>query len=376
MLQTVPVPVVLRCLARPRCGHVALLVGLALSLSVANRGQAATTWTVCASGCDYTSLKSAIAAPTTLDGDTLAIAAGTYTGAASTIVQAAATPNTASKRVFVIPSDVTVTLQDLMVRNGRTTGFGGGLSNLGTLTLMNSTVSGNSAFSGGGLFNHQHARLTLTNSTVNGNSAGGGGGLFNRGMLMLTNSTVSGNSAVQGGGVDNERGSLTLTNSTVSGNSAGGGGGGFVNGGSLMLTNSTVSRNSTRSGDGGGVYNGGSLMLTNSTVSGNSALDGSGGGVYNFGGLDLTASLVANNVANTHGMGDCGEHWWGSTTSHGSNLDSDGSCQLTAATDQPGVDPLLGPLQDNGGPTFTYTIGLGTLVMLSRGEENTCHGVL
>jgi hypothetical protein len=79
MPQTVLVPVVLRCLARPRWGHVAWLVGLALSLSVVNRGQAATTWTVCASGCDYMSIKAAIAAPTTLDGDTLAIAAGIYT---------------------------------------------------------------------------------------------------------------------------------------------------------------------------------------------------------------------------------------------------------------------------------------------------------
>jgi len=60
---------------------VALLLGLALSLSVATRVQATTTWTVCASGCDNSSIKAAIAASTTLDGDTLAIGAGTYTEA-------------------------------------------------------------------------------------------------------------------------------------------------------------------------------------------------------------------------------------------------------------------------------------------------------
>jgi pectin methylesterase-like acyl-CoA thioesterase len=80
---------------------------------------------VCASGCDYTSIKAAIAAPTTLDGDTLAIAAGTYTEAgitvnknltlqgeeaATTIVQAAASLGTASDRVFLIPSGATMTL--------------------------------------------------------------------------------------------------------------------------------------------------------------------------------------------------------------------------------------------------------------------------
>jgi hypothetical protein len=63
-------------------GGVALLVGLALSLNLASGGQTATTWTVCASGCDDTSIKAAIAAPTTLNGDTLAIAAGVYTDCA------------------------------------------------------------------------------------------------------------------------------------------------------------------------------------------------------------------------------------------------------------------------------------------------------
>jgi hypothetical protein len=115
--------------------------------------QAATTWTVCASGCDYASIKAAIAAPTTLDGDTLAIAAGTYTeagitvdksltlqgeDAGTTMVQAAATPDTARARVFTITGAVTVTLQELTVRYGtRKWDEGGGIWNGGTLTLFN-----------------------------------------------------------------------------------------------------------------------------------------------------------------------------------------------------------------------------------------------
>jgi hypothetical protein len=102
---------------------------------------AATTWTVCASGCHYASIKAAIAAPTTVDGDTLAIAAGTYTeagitvdksltlqgeSAASTIVQAATTRNTATDRVFTIASGVTVTLQALTIRHGNVASDGGG----------------------------------------------------------------------------------------------------------------------------------------------------------------------------------------------------------------------------------------------------------
>ena len=83
MPQPFPVSVLSGCFAWPRRWHVALLVGLALSVGFAGRVPAATTWRVCASGCTYTSIKAAIAASTTRNGDTLAIAAGTYTEAAS-----------------------------------------------------------------------------------------------------------------------------------------------------------------------------------------------------------------------------------------------------------------------------------------------------
>jgi uncharacterized metal-binding protein len=208
MPQTCPGSVILPGRVRSTRGLVALLVGLALSVGVSLGAQAATTWTVCASGCDYSRIKAAIAALTTLDGDTLAIAAGTYTeagitvdksltlqgtGAASTIVQAAATPNTTSNRVFVIPHGVTVTLQDLTVRYGHTDQAGGGVDNAGTLTLMNSTVRDNSSRRGsGGLFNL--GRLTLTHSTVSGNTATeNGGGFWNGGRLALTSSIVANN---------------------------------------------------------------------------------------------------------------------------------------------------------------------------------------
>jgi hypothetical protein len=106
MPQICPLPAVPACLVRPRQWRVPLLVGLALSVGLARVASAATTWTVCASACNYTSIKAAIAASITLSGDTLAIAAGTYTeagiagkknltlqgeDAASTIVQAATT---------------------------------------------------------------------------------------------------------------------------------------------------------------------------------------------------------------------------------------------------------------------------------------------
>jgi hypothetical protein len=313
--QTCPSSVVSPCRLRSPRRLIAPLVGLALSVGVSIRVQAATTWTVCASGCDYSRIKAAIAAPTTLDGDTLAIAAGTYTeagitvdksltlqgeAAATTIVQAAATKGTALNQVFTIDSGVTVTLQALTVRYGRALGAGGGLANFGTLTLIQSIVHGNQADSGGGLYN-SFGTLTLIQSTVRGNQATRyyGGGLANFGTLTLTQSTVHGNQASSGGGFFNYQGMLTLTQSTVSGKQA-----------------------------------------------------GSGGGLFNYGTLTLANSIVANHPDG----GDCDASRGRAITSKGYNLDSDGSCHLTAATDLPGTDPRLRPLQDNGGPTLTHAL--------------------
>jgi len=118
--------------------------------------------------------------------------------------------------------------------------------------------------------------VTISNLTIKDGEPGegypNGGGIYNEGTLTLTNTTVSGNRALGGGGIDNA-GTLTLINSTVSGNSATNlyaSGGGIYNEGTLTLINSTVSSNSA-STSGGGIYNGGRLTLINSTVSGNRA---------------------------------------------------------------------------------------------------------
>jgi hypothetical protein len=377
MPQTVPVRMVPRSLARPRWGRVAVLLGLAVSLGVATRVPAATTWTVCASGCDYTSLKAAIAAPTTVDGDTLAIGAGVYTepgivvnkrltvqgeDAATTIVQAAEARNQAPARVFTIAHGVSVTLQGLTIRygRGRSYEYGGGIRNEGTLLLTNSTVLGNFAGSGGGLFNWGFATLTLINSTVRGNAAYSGGGLYNHGQLTLINSTVSGNATTGHGGGLTNGGTLLLINSTVHGNTTAVLGGGLWNDGGFGLTliASTVSGNTATHG---GLFNASysPTTLTHSTVSGNAAT-GDGGGINsNYMTLTLTSSIVAKNS----GGGDCLTERNHPIISEGYNLDSDGSCQLTAPTDLPGTDPLLGPLQDNGGPTLTHALRPGSPAM-------------
>ena len=125
--------------------------------------------------------------------------------------------------------------------SGNNSSLGGGIFNRGTLILAGSTVSGNTAFfSGGGIHNDYGSALTLNSSTVSGNIAttdnANGGGIFNRGTSTLTSSTVSGNNASDGGGIFNSGGTLTLNSSTVSGNTAQTDGGGIHNLNFSLLT--------------------------------------------------------------------------------------------------------------------------------------------
>ena len=185
-------------------------------------------------------------------------------------------------RILAVDADGDLTLVNVRVSGGVVSGGegsdSGGIDNFGTLTLTNSTVSGNTAGDdGGGISNSNNGTVTLTNSTVSGNTAGdNGGGINNNGTMTLTNSTASGNTAQFGGGIDND-GTMTLTNSTVSGNAASIDGGGIDNFGTVTLTNSTASGNLAGS-RGGGISNSatGIVMLVQSLLSGNTAsTDGS-----------------------------------------------------------------------------------------------------
>ena len=128
-------------------------------------------------------------------------------------------------RVFHILGG-TVDISGLTIQNGSTGGDllgGAGIRNEGgTLTLNNSTVSGNTACQGAGIFNEVGATLTITSSAISGNTnpcGGQGGGIRNNGTLTLTNSTVSGNAACRGGGIMNGPGGFgTLSSDTVSSN--------------------------------------------------------------------------------------------------------------------------------------------------------------
>jgi hypothetical protein len=250
--------------------------------------------------------------------------------------------------------------------------------------------------------------VTISGLTISGGSASGstfpdnrGGGIFNRGPLTITNSTVSGNSAFVGGGIydDGEQGSgaaLTVTNSTISGNAAGFGGGIVNVSATMTLSNSTISGNSATdpAGVAGGVYNAGdfcsgsaTLTVSNSTFSGNSAPDG-GSAIYNDGGTPQdcgppsTATLnITNTVLNSEApSANLGEAHASIVMSHGYNLSSDAAGGdpttgpgglLNATGDIRNTDPMLDPngLQDNGGPTLTIALQPNSPA-INAGEPN------
>lgn len=170
---------------------------------------------------------------------------------------------------------------------------------------------------GGAIANAHH--MTLRRVTVTGNSAGYGGGIFNvpDSHLDLIDSTISGNVAGEAGGIRFDS-SGTVINSTITGN---------------------------RSSDGGGGINIAPAYLDSLPRPIPDILD------LPLGRLTLRNSLVANNTVDGTAA-DC-ESAFATITSQGHNIDSDGSCRLTAAGDLPSRTPLLGPLADNGGPTDT-----------------------
>ena len=189
----------------------------------------------------------------------------------------------------------------LHITNGTTTvsalEITNGVGNTPSPENQNRLVGGGIAITG------DTAGARLLNSLVTGNSAPvfGGGIDVDDGTLELVNSTVSGNTAGGSGGIDIDFATITLTNSTVSGNTSTGNAGGIWNFGGTLTLNSSIVSGNTAGGSGGGVRNegGGTLTLTGTTnITGNQA-GTVGGGIRNFdpstvGASDWTGSVTGN----------------------------------------------------------------------------------
>ena len=289
--------------------------------------------------------------------------------------------------IYVYTGD-TLNLIYCTVDNNKASLDGGGIINAGTLTLTDCTLMNNTVTQRGGGIMNARGTLTITNSTVSGNTStnGDGGGIYNfDGTVTLINSTITNNRAinVMGGGIYNRINStLMLTDCTVSDNTAGTWGGGITNGGSMTLANCTVSGNTDGLGA-AGILNQGTTTLINTTVSGNtgngfrnSAGDltnaeftnctvafNTGGGIHIEHPATLKNTIVANNVSD-----DCSGH---DIISNGYNLDSDNTCGFTGTGDLPNTDPLIGPLRDNGGHTKTHAIQAGSPA-IDAGDNTVC----
>jgi hypothetical protein len=250
-------------------------------------------------------------------------------------------------------------------------GLGGGIYNSGppvyaTLTVINSIVSSNSGSSGGGIGNLGSAKLS--NCTVSGNSVTFlGGGIFNNGTMQIDVTTVNANPAYEIGGIFSFiAGDMQISNSTISSNAPGG----IWNRGVMQIVNSTLSGNgSSNLTIGGAILNDGTLQVGHCTISDNSAQIG--GGICNFesGMLEVGDTILKAGATGSN----FGVAWWlgpGTITSLGYNLSSDdGGGFLTATGDQTNTDPMLGPLQDNGGPTFTCALLPGSPA-INAGDPN------
>lgn len=318
------------------------------------------TDTVCTSGCDFTSIQSAINAggaiieitdPVHTEAGIVVSEDITVTirglGAYATIVQAYETLEDSPERVFLIMEGATVTLEEMTVRHGRPSvedEHGGGIMNYGTLTVRNCVITANSARGGGGIDN-RHATLTIIGSTISNNVARGDG--------------PRGVECGGGGGVKCSSGTMTLINSTIAGNQAGIGGAGL--GGGIRtgcdctaeIVNSTISGNMAAKW-GGGVAAAGTVSITNCTISGN-AVRGGGGALWVRGDVNLENTIIANNT----GGKNCVIHQdfggQGKLGMTSNNLIEDGSCNADFSG-----DPKLGHLADNGGDTLTHALLQGS----------------
>jgi hypothetical protein len=305
-------------------------------------------------------------------GDTIIIATGTYTETITidkelTLIGFGADATIINQGRIVV-SSATVRIYDLAITNGYDDSGGALLNTMGVVTLGYTSILSSHANSGGGIYNYQ-GTLVLDHSIVADNSVVQyGGGIFNNvGSVSISHSTIMSNTACNvnclyltsraltvtkpltgfnsyGGGISNEFGSMTIDASAIVSNSAATFADGINNGGILVITNSTISGNGSY-----GLWSSPALTLTNVTLS-NHILQG----LRVFGpGASLRNTIIANTTSGSNCTGS-------GIVSLGHNLSSDSSCTLNASGDLTNTNPLLGPLQDNGGPTPTHALLSGS----------------
>ena len=226
---------------------------------------------------------------------------------------------------------IAVSISGLHLRNGSVPGNGGAIDNKENLTLHHLRLTGNFTGHDGGAVHSRYGSLQILDSTITGNTARIGGGFAISGVA-------------------------TIDRCSIYQNSAGGGGGIAVSGGELTLRNSTISANTASTAYAGGVLvvAGGTAALLNSTICGNEGPDA--GGIFVDGlGVLLRSTIVAGNTAN--GLpSDIGNGAVSGTNNLIGDARTSGGLTKGVGDNIVGADPLLADLADNGGPTLTHAL--------------------
>jgi len=292
--------------------------------------------------------------------------------------------------IYVDDSQVFLTKSTV---SGNSSGVhGGGIYNDGQVTLTTSTVRDNTAVSSGGGIYNISSDLTLVQSTIQGNEAAGlddgfegGGGVYNvgPGTVVVAGTTIAGNRAPEASGA----GLFTINTlpqfpiiatSTISGNSAAVYGGGiYTNNSAVVAYNSTVSGNRAVFGGGAWATQDATLSLINSTVATNGAETGGGIGTLSGGALNLINSLVARNTASN--IEPDVSKAASTALSARFTLVGDGTGSGIAdavdgnkvGTGTGPVDPKIGKLANNGGPTKTHALLTGSPA-INAGSDADC----
>ncbi len=272
-------------------------------------------------------------------------------------------PLTADQRIVINGAGAATTIIDGNPNGNQTTGVfniaGGRSARIAHLTIRN----GNSRFLGGAIWNQ--GALSLIDSVLDRNRASGdGGGIYNSGTLTMIASTLRSNIARDSGGGIYVFGPTTIRDSTLYANTADNGGGIYNNFDALAITSSTISQNAADT-DGGGIFSRIAAFIYNTSVIGNDAdhdrdqNGGIGGGVFVDEGLGsrfvAVNSLIAGNTQfDAPIYNDCN----GALETYGRNLFGEvvGCSFPNSLTWGTVALETIGPLQDNGGPTFTHAL--------------------
>lgn len=250
----------------------------------------------------------------------------------------------------VINNSAHLTISNLTIRDGEAgIGQGGGILNAGSgvLTIINSVIASNHAQAGGGIFNSSGGQLQVANSTFFANltqavntGASNGAGIYNAGPGSVA----------------------SITNSTFSSNNGQDNGSGLYNDSTATVANSTFTLGQATSS---AVYNdkNGNLQLNNVTITLNTGIQQATGLIANGGSVNVANSIIAGNITTgNNSRPDCD----GKIISGGHNLIGVNGCNFNGGigdllgNNNAPINARLGALTNNGGPTLTYTLLVGS----------------